>query len=113
MANEQNLRPAEYKLSVEEAKKGGIKSGETRRRKADLRKALETLLQGKTPNGTTYEENVALGLMQNAIDSKSGGNPKAFEVIAKMIGQYNETEQTEAPSLKIEIIDNETKIKGE
>jgi len=33
MANEQNLRPSEYKLSREEAKKGGIASGESRRRK--------------------------------------------------------------------------------
>ena len=31
MANEQNLRPSEYKLSQEEAKKGGINSGKARR----------------------------------------------------------------------------------
>lgn len=31
MANEQNLRPSEYKLSQEEAKKGGINSGKSRR----------------------------------------------------------------------------------
>lgn len=31
MANEQNLRPGEYKLSQEEAKKGGINSGKSRR----------------------------------------------------------------------------------
>ena len=33
MANEQNLRPSEYKLSQEEAKKGGKASAEARRRK--------------------------------------------------------------------------------
>ena len=38
MANEQNLRPCEYKLSQEEAKKGGINSGIARREKANLRK---------------------------------------------------------------------------
>lgn len=31
MANEQNLRPGEYKLSLEEQKKGGIASGKARR----------------------------------------------------------------------------------
>ena len=31
MANEQNLKPGEYKLSQEEAKKGGINSGKSRR----------------------------------------------------------------------------------
>ena len=41
--NEQNLRPGEYKLSVEEAKKGGRASAEARRAKRDLRKALEML----------------------------------------------------------------------
>ena len=37
MANEQNLRPCEYKLSKEEAKKGGINSGKARRRKKSLK----------------------------------------------------------------------------
>ena len=45
MANEQNLRPSEYKLSQDEAKRGGIASGEARRRKRDIRKALEALLE--------------------------------------------------------------------
>ena len=36
MANEGNLRPCEYKLSQEEAKKGGIASGEARRKKKRL-----------------------------------------------------------------------------
>ena len=31
MANEQNLKPGEYKLSLEEQKKGGINSGKSRR----------------------------------------------------------------------------------
>ena len=41
MANEQNLRPAEYKLTVEEQKKGGKASVEARRkRKACWRSAI-------------------------------------------------------------------------
>ena len=42
MANEQNLKPSEYKLSREEAKKGGINSGIARRAKKNRRElALE------------------------------------------------------------------------
>ena len=42
MANEQNLKPSEYKLSKEEAKKGGINSGIARRAKKNRRElALE------------------------------------------------------------------------
>ena len=44
MANEQNLRPGEYKLSREEAKKGGIVSGKARRKKADFIKVAKALL---------------------------------------------------------------------
>ena len=64
MANEKNLRPSEYKLSQEEAKKGGIASGEARRRKRDLRRALE-------------------GQFQKALD----GDTRAFETIRDTAGQ--------------------------
>lgn len=113
MANEQNLRPFDTLTEKEQREirsKGGKASGEARKQRADLRKALETLLEGKTPNGTTYQEDVALGLLQNAINGKKGGNPKAFEVIAKMIGQYDDTTQVEIPKLEIEIVDNEKEI---
>lgn len=43
MANEQNLRPGEYKLSQEEAKKGGINSGAARREKRDRHKRIQEL----------------------------------------------------------------------
>ena len=45
MANEKNLRPSEYKLSQEEEKKGGIRSGEVRREKKALRETLNYLLE--------------------------------------------------------------------
>ena len=44
MANEQNLRPSEYKLSLEEAKKGGIASGEARRRRKSMQEFAEMIL---------------------------------------------------------------------
>lgn len=87
MANEQNLRPSEYKLSQEEAKKGGIASGEARRRKRDLRRALEALLEkdfrdnsGKEVSGA---EAIALKQFQKALD----GDTRAFETIRDTAGQ--------------------------
>lgn len=43
MANEQNLRPAEYKLTVEQAKKGGINSGKARRARKDRQERIKEL----------------------------------------------------------------------
>lgn len=54
MANEQNLRPAEYKLSLDEQKKGGIRSGQVRREKADFKKKCQMWMEtevAKDKNG--------------------------------------------------------------
>lgn len=104
MANEQNLRPSEYKLSQEEAKKGGIRSGEVRRAKRDLRKALEMLLErdftdknGKTGTGT---ELLTLKLFEQALK----GNVKAFETIRDTVGQ-KPTERIAIAEVDTDIID--------
>lgn len=87
MANEQNLRPGEYKLSQEEAKKGGIASAKARREKRDLRKALEILLekewQDKNGNKLTGTEAITAKLFEQAMK----GNIKAFETIRSTVGQ--------------------------
>ena len=87
MANEQNLRPSEYKLSREEAKKGGIASGEARRRKRDIRLALEALLEkdisDKNGNVMTTTEAIALKQVEKALK----GDTKAFEVVRDTVGQ--------------------------
>ena len=87
MANEQNLRPSEYKLSQDEAKRGGIASGEARRRKRDIRLALEALLEKsyKVSDGTelTGAEAIALKQMEKALK----GDTKAFELVRDTAGQ--------------------------
>ena len=87
MANEQNLKPSEYKLSQEEAKKGGIASGEARRRKRDLRLALEALLEkdytDKHGNTMSGAEAIALKQLEKALK----GDTKAFEVVRDTVGQ--------------------------
>ena len=58
--NNGNLKPCEYQLSQEEAKKGGIVSGAARRRKRDMREWAEilgqTLMTMKTPDGQTVAD---------------------------------------------------------
>ena len=87
MANEQNLRPGEYKLSQEEAKKGGKKSGEVRRARKTLREELLALLSQdiKTEDGGSLNTQVAMStsLIKEAID----GNTKAFELVRDTIGE--------------------------
>lgn len=95
MANEQNLIPANKRTKDEHreiAKKGGIASGEARRKKANLRKAFETILQAEvaSPNvkkqledlgfESTNEMALAMVMMQKAMK----GNVRAFEQISKL-----------------------------
>lgn len=91
MANEQNLKPFTSDQSREEAaengRKGGIASGEARRQKRDLRRALEILLEkdytdkkGKTMSGA---EAITTKLFEQAMK----GNVKAFETIRSTVGQ--------------------------
>lgn len=87
MANEQNLRPCEYQLSQEEAKKGGIASGEARRKKRDIRLAMEALLEkqykGKDGKQLSGAEAIALKQMEKALK----GDAKAFELVRDSAGQ--------------------------
>lgn len=99
MANEQNLRPAEYKLSQEEAKKGGIKSGIARRKKRTMReiaemvgtmpvtdpKMLAALHEAGFEDPITNDDAAFFGLMRKA----QTGDPQAMKLLAEMRGQYS------------------------
>jgi hypothetical protein len=95
MANEQNLiknserTPSERR---ENAKKAGVASGKARRKKANLKKAFETILQADVTSpsvkkqledmgfDTTNEMALAMVMMQKAMK----GNVRAFEQISKL-----------------------------
>lgn len=87
--NEQNLLKGEdaHKLTAEEASKGGKASGEARRRKRDIRLALEALLEkdvtDKAGNVLSGAEAIALKQMQKALK----GDTRAFEVVRDTSGQ--------------------------
>ena len=103
VANEQNLRPGEYKLTLEEQKKGGIASGQARREKATMKKTLEMLLDEKNNKGKTYRELATLGLLKGAVN----GNANNYKAIVEMLGELTYNNQVNTPTLKIEVIDNE------
>lgn len=95
MANEQNLiknserTPSERR---ENATKAGVASGKARRKKANLKKAFETILQADVASpsvkkqledmgfDTTNEMALAMVMMQKAMK----GNVRAFEQISKL-----------------------------
>lgn len=92
MANEQNLKVPSSKEARENGKKGGVASGKARRKKANLKKAFETILQAEvaSPNvkkqleelgfESTNEMALAMVMMQKAMK----GNVRAFEQISKL-----------------------------
>lgn len=88
--NEQNLKSFSERTEKEQReiqKKGGIKSGEARRAKRDLRQALEILLEkewtDKNGNTLTGTEAITAKLFEQAMK----GNIKAFETIRSTVGQ--------------------------
>lgn len=87
MANENNLIPQAHKLTVEEQSTGGIASAEARRKKKNLRLALEMLLEkdftDKNGNVISGTEAVTAKLFEQAMK----GNVKAFETIRATVGQ--------------------------
>lgn len=118
MANkEDNLRPGEYKLTLEEQKMGGIASGKARKEKATFKNAIKWLVESdiKITDG-----NIANTFKDAGIDI-SNLNPTQLATIGLWFGAVNgnatnyktlmeaneEIETTNStPNVEIKIIDN-------
>ena len=101
--NEGNLIPMNERTTEEArefGKKGGIASGEARREKATMKKALEMLLDEKNTKGKTYRDLATLGLIKGAIDGKA----ENYRTIVQLLGELEESKET--PSVEIKIVDN-------
>ena len=85
--NEQNLKPLSTEKAREIGAKGGKASVEARRKKRDLREALEMLLEKdfKDRNGNVLSgtEVITAKLFEKA----SKGDVRAFETIRSTVGQ--------------------------
>lgn len=79
MAGKENLRPVSSKDEARErGRKGGLASGEARRKRKTLKEELLLMLsEGET------QQSVTLALIEKAIS----GDTKAFEVIRDTIGE--------------------------
>ena len=79
MAGKENLRPVSSKDEARErGRKGGLASGEARRKRKTLKEELLLMLsEGET------QQSVTLALIEKAMS----GNTKAFEVIRDTIGE--------------------------
>ena len=81
MANEKNLKPQNTRTKKEQreiAKKGGIASGESRRKRKTLKEELLALLETND-----YNKKISLALIKEALL----GNTKAFKTIRDTIGE--------------------------
>ena len=104
MANEQNLRPSEYKLSQEEAKRGGINSAKARREKKTIQKILSDLLDGQIKDSPQFAKLASkMGVesdksvkdiftMVCLLNSVKSGNLGDLERLSKLLGEDNEKE---------------------
>lgn len=110
MAGTDNLIPMSERSKDEVreiARKGGINSGKVRREKATLRKTLEQLLDTvpkseSNPEGKTFRELTTEGLMIGAINGKA----ENYKIMAQMLGEMEEEQNTETPSVTITVVDN-------
>ena len=110
--NEQNLKPLGERTKEEQREiqqKGGVASGEARRRKKDLRLALEMLLEKDYPDkaGNTFSgaEAISVKLFEQAMK----GNVKAYETIRATVGQ-DPVQKIQVQEISQEVIDELEKI---
>ena len=105
--NRDNLIPANER-SCEEVKelgrKGGIKSGKTRRKKADLKKAMNSLLTSKVNNKKIEEKLAEFGLeptFENAMTLQvlnkaiALGNVSAYLAVLETVGNKDNADKAE------------------
>jgi hypothetical protein len=104
MANEDNLihnskrSPSEVR---ENGRKGGIASGKARRKKANLKNALNTILTAEATSKTAqileelgFENTNEMAIMLSLTQQAMKGNVRAIELINKMANEQNMKDKT-------------------
>ena len=91
----QNKRTKDEQKKI--ARMGGIASGKARRKKADLRKAMQEAMEAtftdKNGNKKTGQEIAIAGIIANLSDPSGRNWGKAFEMMAMLTGQNMTKEQ--------------------
>lgn len=115
MANEENLRPLNKrskKKARELGAKGGIASGEARRKKRDLKLAMQALLEAEIKDKKTGEtmsgaEAIAMAQYRKALR----GDAKAFELVRDTSGQ-KPIEKVEQVNIDGEYLDKVNELRA-
>ena len=88
--NKENLIPQAHKLTVEEQSKGGIASGEARRKRKAMRDDLQALLDSEQKFSDGNVRRVQEGIVHKLVTAAMQGDLKAIEQIAKLMGEYEQ-----------------------
>ncbi len=117
MANEQNLKSISERSASEQREmrsKGGINSGKTRKRKSDLRRMAQEVLDGtytdKNGNKFTGEEAVIKGLIANLTDPKGKNWGKAMDLLIQLIGANKSKEEKQLMKTQIKILQTKAEL---
>lgn len=109
--NESNLIPNSARTPKERediARKGGIASGEARRRRKQLREDLLVMLdeevEFKTKDGQTVKATVQAGVARKLIKQASEGNLKAIELMAKLTGEFENRVKLEGTVEQVQVV---------
>lgn len=104
MANEQTLRPGEYKFTQEDVKKGQEASARVRRERASLRKTMQAILSGtyKTKDGeeVTGAEAVCMAMFKIASNTKDKQSVQAFRSIMELTGEARIPAEVDNPGME-------------
>lgn len=113
MANEQNLKTPSASEARERGSKGGINSGKARRRKADLKKMAQQVLDGtfKDKNGREFtgEEAIIQGLVANLASPNGKNWGKAMSLMIELLEA--DKSRDEKQKLKAEVALLKAKVK--
>jgi hypothetical protein len=109
--NDQNLIPTTELTETERrelARKGGIASGEARRRRKQLREDLLAMLdeevEFKTKDGQSVKATVQAGVARKLIKQASEGNLKAIELMAKLTGEFENRVKLEGTVEQVQVV---------
>ena len=121
--NDKNLVPFGERTESEQREirqAGGIKSGETRRRKKALKALMNDLLSSDIVNGEIYNSAVDMGcnnptygaaVVAAMVREAALGDTKAFNAIVDLIGEGSSGERVKLQKKQVEL--QERKLAGE
>ena len=112
MANEQNLRPCEYKFTQEDVKKGQEASARKRRERKKFNELFNSFLEKKVTNEQIKEQMLQFGFTDEECTNKNAmvlaqykeaikGSTQAFTAVRDTVGEkpVEQVQQLEPPKI--------------